>query len=146
LGLSPELDPEAEHPEALLVITPQDNYFDSYHISDEVISQFENLKWQGIPNRLSSSHREWQIIASISEAVIRLPNQEISYAKHTDKFQVEEVTVNNGEDEPTLRELVRRRRSAVAFDGRTPMDSGTFFKILQGTLDDPQRILLQTLP
>jgi nitroreductase len=146
LGLSRERDPESEHPEVILVVYPQERSCDACTLPAEEVSKFENFDWQGKPNRLSPLHRDWSIITEVAKATSRQVSQMEYYGTSGRGIQYRADISTTSSDGPTLRELVRGRRSAVAYDGSTHIERDTFYKILQGTMPAPQRISFQPVP
>lgn len=146
LGIQQGSGPEAEYPEVLLAIYPQSTALDYRMLPDDAVAQFGRLEWYGTSNRLSSSHRHWPIIAEVSKAV-RKPVGKVG-VNNFQKSDIKHATQHLSEypDEPTLREIVRRRRSAVAMDGRTGISPEIFYQILRGTLNNPNRVPFQVIP
>jgi len=152
LGLDREADfegAEREEPECIAVVTTDDP---ASWIDDDPLPLVEAAHaatWQGRANRLSSDHVEWSIIddvaaatrcsgtastsdplnsrvecragasASAGESTRRLPPPR-GYGE----------TALYGDHTVTARELILRRRSAVAFDGRSTLPKDRFLRML----------------
>lgn len=146
LGVQQESGPNAEYPEVLMAIYPQGTTLNTHALPAVAVAQFEHLKWQGVSNKLSSSYRNWPIIRDVSLAVRKQEGQvsESSWRASDRKFPVDDL--NHCPDKPTLREIVRKRRSAVAMDGQTRISQDNFYKILRSTLSYPNRVPFQVLP
>lgn len=93
------------------------------------------LEWRGRPNRLSPAHVRWSAI-ELAEQATRRPRPSPAAigvgnagAERWDGKSLPRAT--RGE---AFRSLARRRRSAVALDGTTPMDAPAFFDTLEATL------------
>ncbi|KAI3693281.1 hypothetical protein L6452_33114 [Arctium lappa] len=121
---------EFEHPDCLILVFPNGiAEFDvNYENLSIAISEFSKLDWKGEPNSLSKEHVCWDIIYRTCEAVKKPLTLDA-------KFIVNPFvkSVNCNEDSHvniTLRELVRKRRSAVDMDGVTSMERDTFYRIL----------------
>lgn len=146
LGIQQGSGPEAEYPEVLLAIFPQGMELENRALPSDAVAQFKFLDWHGISNRLSASHTQWPIIGDISQAV-RKPEGQVNgnnnLVSHM-KYAMEGF--NYDSDDPTLREIVRSRRSAVAMDGRTRISQENFYNILLGTVSNPNRVPFLVLP
>lgn len=118
---------EAQHPDCLLQIFPfgTDPNFD--HSS--LVAQCGNLEWAGKPNALSKEHVYWDAIYRTAEA-IKKPS-----TFDRDRFSVSQFRPSGLISEKlykdfTIRQVVRKRRSAVDMDGVHVMDKDTFYQIL----------------
>lgn len=120
---------EAEHPEVLLLIHPIDHAPQTLEFPTELIESFRKLPVKGRPNRLSPHSVNWEIIYAT--------------AGHTRKRTALSTTVIH--DNPpriaaasapglTAAEIIRRRRSATAFDMDGDIDKATFLSMLDATL------------
>ncbi|KAJ9556503.1 hypothetical protein OSB04_011117 [Centaurea solstitialis] len=121
---------EFEHPDCLILVFPSGiGEFDvNYKDLSRAISEFSKLDWKGEPNSLSKEHVCWDVIYRTAEAVkkpLTLDTKFImnSLAKSVNCDGYSHVNI-------TLRELVRKRRSAVDMDGVTSMERNTFYRIL----------------
>ena len=84
--------------------------------------------WRGRANRLSGSHREWQDIGLV-HAASRKPR---TPAQDVPRWPPRPPPSATGEWSAS--QLIRRRRSAVDFDGVTRIGSATFFGMLDALL------------
>jgi SagB-type dehydrogenase family enzyme len=130
---------DREHPDALMLIGPpdgsrlrRDEESTKIH-TPELLSVIAAGTWVGVANPLSPSHVEWQAIDAVTEATWR-------------KDQAAEINVPDavvvGDDFPALlippvdrapinaAQLIRQRRSAVAFDGATSISVEAFYGML----------------
>ncbi|TDJ68497.1 MAG: SagB/ThcOx family dehydrogenase [Planctomycetota bacterium] len=139
LGVFAELGPEAEHPECLLLVSPQGSAT-APQPAGAVAAEFRNLAWQGRPNDLSSEHVEWDAIELVAKASLK-PRTE-AYAA----WQRERSTRPIDRGSIALREIVRQRRSCLALDGRTGMSAPEFFHILESTLPRAGRCPFNAFP
>ncbi|XP_050387112.1 uncharacterized protein LOC126803349 [Argentina anserina] len=127
-GRMPEI--EFEHPDCVMLVFPSGggNVEVDYEKLSLAISGFSELEWKGKPNVLSKEHICWDLIYKTAEAV----------KKERDlgaKFSVDEFPSSGSCSEDcykgfTVREVVRKRRSAVDMDGVTVMERDTFYQIL----------------
>jgi SagB-type dehydrogenase family enzyme len=94
----------------------------------DIISSFESLSFEGQPNRLSSRHRDWSVIDEVSGLTVKPPTREETY-RYGDHFFIARPSVPF-----TAADVIRKRRSALAFDGETALPADDFFSILDMTL------------
>lgn len=131
------LEAEPEHPDCLAVVWPSSvvkRHADSNlpYLDVEIIPNLEKTKWFGKANRLSREHEvHWDIIDEVAEA--------------SWKGQSEKVTIPLGHSQQSIiaqslavtshgvlaGQIIRQRRSAVAFDGKTSITAATFFRMLE---------------
>lgn len=121
---------EFEHPDCVLVVFPKGlGKFDvDYEELSLAISEFSKLEWKGKPNVLSKEHVCWDIIYRTAEAVKK--PLEVGSKFVVDPFQPSGMISEGSYKGYTLREIVRKRRSAVDMDGVTVMQRATFYQIL----------------
>ena len=137
LGVHRQRGVEAEHPECLLVIYPRASKpftLDcqrAYEPSQDLLAEIGDGHWHGIPDRLSADHRPWPIIDAVSRATLKLnaPGKE---------FWTRTSPPSRSVDLPdrtlSARQIIRQRRSAVALDGKTTLERGTFYRMLERVL------------
>lgn len=127
-GKIPEI--EFEHPDCLLLVFPSGvSDFDlNYSKLSSAINEFSSLEWKGKPNLLSKEHVCWDVIYRTAEAVKKpLTVQDESFIN---PFQSSGVCSEDAYEDFSVREVVRKRRSAVDMDGVTVMERDTFYQIL----------------
>ncbi|KAM1469972.1 hypothetical protein ACFX14_040583 [Malus domestica] len=136
-GRFPEM--EFEHPDCILVVFPNGvGEFDvNYKKFSLVMSEFSKLEWKGKPNLLSKEHICWDVIYRTAEAV----KKELSIGDKflVDPFQSSGICSESSYKGFTVREVIRKRRSAVDMDGVTVMDRSTFYQILLHCLPSGSR-------
>ncbi|CAM8899588.1 unnamed protein product [Rhodiola kirilowii] len=127
-GSFPEM--EFEHPDCVLLVFPNGTTdFDVDYVKlGEAIAQFPELEWKGKPNILSKEHICWDMIYRTSENVKKplVIEDRVSVTPFRKSKQFSE----NSYKGLTVREVVRRRRSAVDMDGVHVMERYTFYQIL----------------
>lgn len=123
-------DMEFEHPDSVLVVFPNGSgEFDvDYEKLSLAISEFSKLEWKGKPNLLSKEHICWDVIYKTAEAVKK--ERDLSDRFLVEPFQSSGTCCEDSYEGFTVREVVRKRRSAVDMDGVTVMDRDTFYQIL----------------
>ena len=138
---------EQEHPDCLTVVWP------SQHVKREtldvkrqgvevplsldraIVKELAGAIWHGKANRLSQEHGvHWDIIDDAAEAswkqqtttpAIDLQGQ---FWSPSDTLHASRTTSDAG---PTAGQVIRQRRSAVSFDGKTSISASSFFQMMQ---------------
>ncbi len=136
---------EPEHPDCLAIVWPRDGVIrHSSNVNRSevgelplfldplVVKDLAGMPWHGKANRLSREHGvHWDIIDEAAKA---------SWKTQTDKPTVALAlslpSPQRGEDggegrKLTAGQVIRQRRSAVAFNGKTSIPSSTFFRMMQ---------------
>ena len=133
---------ELEHPDCIAVLWPSDNVNCNHAVKiplfleHEVIQELAKGIWRGRANRLSRENPvPWEIIDDVAAAcwkptaeqtiVILSANQ---HATPVDRTSNASRIAKN--DQSSAGRLIRQRRSAVSFDGKTSITSATFFQML----------------
>jgi SagB-type dehydrogenase family enzyme len=119
---------EAEHPAMLAYIHPQTLGELPRGLSEIVLSGFAAIAFQGVPNALSREHVDWEIIAEAA-AKSRKPATRVSAPRYAPRAWLPA-------DEPVLSaaQIIRRRRSATAFDPGGSLPYRHFLAMLDRTL------------
>jgi SagB-type dehydrogenase family enzyme len=119
---------EAEHPDLLVCLHPWAPGEPPGTLPGEVLSAFAALAFHGTPNALSREHVDWEIIAQAADKS-RKPatNRRASPAAQRAWLP---------DDEPILSaaQIIRRRRSATAFDPGGSLPRQSFLAMLDRTL------------
>jgi SagB-type dehydrogenase family enzyme len=129
-------DVEREEPEALLAVFPLSRSFSedlvfARGLPPNAIARVAAGQWSGSANRLSKEHVEWPIIDEIARACQK-PRAEPSVISNS-AFNIQHSSFRIP---PSIRpgilakRILRQRRSALDFDGRTGMPARTFLAML----------------
>lgn len=123
-------DIEFEHPDCVLAVFPNGvGEFDvNYEELSYAISKFSELEWCGKPNSLSKEHVCWDVIYKTAEAVKKPWSIRDKFS--IDPFVSSKLFSEGSYEGLTVREVVRKRRSAVDMDGIHVMERDTFYQIL----------------
>lgn len=145
---------EPEHPDCLAVIWPGEGVTRGasfvkraeqseipLYLDPEVVKELSDSPWHGKANQLSREHGvDWDIIDEAADASwktkaenLTVPLQK-SHSTSSEPPQVSRTTSDAAA-------IIRQRRSAVSFDGRTSISAATFFHILRRVVpgaDQPQ--------
>jgi SagB-type dehydrogenase family enzyme len=121
LGLDRDAGAETEVPDCLLWISAGDSLPELPPVPS---------RWHGKANRLSSDHVEWPDI----EQVHRLTGKPRPDNESADQGGAVHETAGEPQCDLSAAQLIRQRRSAVAFDGSTSISADAFFAMLDATL------------
>jgi nitroreductase len=146
-------DVEPEHPDCLAVVWPLGGVKGEtldvkrkelteipLFLDFEIAKDLAKCIWHGKANRLSREHGvHWDIIDEVSDASWKASCEHVSVALPSPvTFHVSPFTSH---DAPSAGQIIRQRRSAVSFDGKTSISSATFFRMMQSVMpcsDRPQ--------
>lgn len=128
-GITGQQGADAEEPDCLLAIFPRGSTKSQLRLQTVLPPAFESLEWQGTPNRLSPSSREWKIIDEVAKAS-RKPDLQPAYPLSPAPLPA----VSHDQFSGSFRKIVRQRRSAVAMDGVSSMSSESFYALLERTV------------
>lgn len=138
-GKIPEI--EFEHPDCVMLVFPSgvSSGFDlDYKELSSAMLGFSKLEWKGKPNSLSKEHVCWDVIYRTAE-VVKKPLTLGDGLFVVDPFQRSGLCSSTTSEEAcykgfTVRQVVRKRRSAVDMDGVTGIERETFYQILSHCL------------
>ena len=119
---------EEEYPSVLLFVHESPGKRVPGDLPQELIEPFGTLSYTGEPNRLSRGHREWPVIGEVSAATRKPRTPERRYRYRDHPLLGEE---RYGEK---AAEIIRKRRSALAYDGKTSLPREHLFEILDKTI------------
>lgn len=133
---------EQEHPDCLAVVWPSKEVKrETSNVKREewteipllldlaVVRSLDKTRWHGKANRLSrESPVPWEIIDDVAAASWKTSHEHTTVAVPPSVTpHVSPFTLHDG---PSAGQLIRQRRSAVSFDGKTSITSATFFQML----------------
>ncbi|MBF0516724.1 MAG: SagB/ThcOx family dehydrogenase [Nitrospirae bacterium] len=121
------IDHEEEIPEVVLFIHERTQVEIPRLMPDELINHLKTLYFTGSPNRLSKTHTPWGIIKEISAATEK-PATEYTNGPRITKETAISATLK------AASHVIRTRRSAQRYDGKTHMPLEVFLSILKRTL------------
>lgn len=129
-------------------------------LDSEIVQELAGGKWHGKANRLSGEHGvHWDIIDEVADAswktqaqtlIVSLPNSQPQNTPYPSPLTPQGFSAGSVSSSHALHDsrttsnagaIIRQRRSAVAFDGKTTISSATFFRMMQRVLpcaDRPQ--------
>ena len=136
-------DVEPEHPDCLAVVWPlRDVKRETLDVKrdtepaiplfldSEIVQKLAEITWYGKANRLSGEHGvEWDIIDDVAAVSWKASREHISVAAPTSvTSHVSRFTFHQG---LLAGQIIRQRRSAVSFDGKTSISAATFLHMMQ---------------
>jgi hypothetical protein len=136
-------DVEPEHPDCLAVVWPLGDVKGEtldvkcgklaeipLFLDSAVVKNLAECTWYGKANRLSGEHGvEWDIIDEAAEASWKTScERPVVSVVASPTFHVSPFTFHEG---LLAGQIIRQRRSAVSFDGKTTISAATFFRMIQ---------------
>ncbi len=147
-------DAEREHPECAAVIWPdragKGREFEArkgrietpLFLDRAVVKELAAGRWYGKANRLSREHAvDWEIIDEVAQASWKAQTEERTVPLHEASVPASPSRLPFTSHGPSAGQLIRQRRSAVAFDGKTSISAAAFFDMLRRVM--PQAHLPQ---
>jgi nitroreductase len=142
---------ESEHPDCLAVIWPSGNVKGEtldvkrdmepaipLFLDSEIVQKLAEATWQGKANRLSGEHGvHWDIIDEVAEASWKVSCEQRSVAAPT--FVTSHGSSFTFHEGLLAGQIIRQRRSAVSFDGKTSISAATFFHMMQRVMPRADR-------
>ncbi len=136
---------EQEHPDCLAVMWPSRKVRGEQRtvplfLDSVIVKELSGATWHGKANRLSGEHGvQWDIIDEAAEASWKHSSAQdlVAFSQPPQNKNVP-LTSHAG---PLAGQIIRQRRSAVAFDGQTSISAATFFHMMQRVMpraDQPQ--------
>jgi nitroreductase len=150
------LNAEAEHPECVAVIWPLDLARGKGHeargkeqdiplfLDSSVVKELVSGTWHGKANRLSRDNPvPWEIIDDAAAASWKNTTEE-QFVRLSRSLPSPRRGEGGGEGrEVSAGQIIRQRRSAVAFDGKTAISAATFFRMLERVMPQTDRSQLE---
>jgi len=123
---------EPERPDLLLTVGPRDGAVEE----DAWLRCAAAGRWAGRANALSSApHPQWPIIDEVAAATqAAAPALPDAWARQ------ERPPLPPLGQAPSLARLIKQRRSAQAYDGRSEIAAGSFFRMLDALLPRPDSV------
>jgi SagB-type dehydrogenase family enzyme len=138
-------DVELEHPDCLAVIWPlRDVKRETLGVKRKemvdiplfpdpaVVKDLAECTWHGKANQLSRDHGvHWDIIDEAAEASWKTHDENTTKSLSTSFAQNTPHPLPRTPHGPLAGQIIRQRRSAVSFDGKTSISAATFFRMMQ---------------
>jgi SagB-type dehydrogenase family enzyme len=145
---------EPEHPDCLAVIWPArgvngkglrvkgDPEEMPLFLDAAIVKELVGATWHGKANRLSLEHGvHWDIIDEAADDSWKHATDERSVPLPSSQLPPRPLPFRP--HEPSAGQIIRQRRSAVAFDGKTSISASTFFQMMQRVIPRAERPQLQ---
>ena len=162
-------DVEPEHPDCLCVIWPSGNVRGEglgvrgneevkgkesgvrgregeipLFLDPTVVKELAECSWYGKANQLSREHGvRWDIIDEVAEASWKVQPQQLVVSFQNSQVQEAPHPLPLTPHGPLAGQIIRQRRSAVSFDGKTSMSASTFFRMMQLVMPQSDRPQLE---
>lgn len=132
------LEAEWEHPDCLAVVWPSEDVKRNtqstipLYLDVGIVHRLMETKWIGKGNPLSREHGvHWDIIDEVAEASWKMQADKMMMRLgHSQKHAPPQALPPPG-DGVLAGQIIRQRRSAVAFDAKTSIPAATFFRMLE---------------
>ena len=151
-------DAEPEHPDCLAVIWPLGDVKGErlkakgeecmeipLFVDVSIVTELADGTWHGRANRLSREHGvHWDIIDEAAAASWKIQTERLTVlgcAGSQPSFDTLHASRVTNDDGPSAGQIIRQRRSAVAFDGKTAITAATFFHMLERVMPCADREL-----
>ncbi len=148
---------ESEHPDCLAVVWPsgdvkrealfvkRDDPEMPLFLDPVVVKELAAGLWHGKANKLSGEHGvHWDIIDDVAAASWKVLVEKLSISLPTSSVPISDTlhaSLETNDAGPSAGQIIRQRRSAVSFDGKTSISSATFFRMMERVMpcaDRPQ--------
>lgn len=135
-------DVEPEHPDCLCAIWPEGlgepqgvterTRVLPLYLDPTIVKELACAPWHGKANRLSREHAvHWDIIDEVAEASWKNRSEQRLVSLPFSRLFPQRGTCGDEGRAVLAGQIIRQRRSAVAFDGKTSIPAVTFFRMLQ---------------
>lgn len=145
---------EPEHPDCLCVLWPcahvQGETAQAKRVDAEIplvldaalVKELSQAPWYGKANKLSGEHGvHWDAIDQVADAAWKVSRE--SRASAGSRVLTNDASRVAHDAGPPAGRIIRQRRSAVSFDGRTGISAASFFRILQRVMPCAERPQLE---
>ncbi len=119
---------DREHPDMLCYVFPSSENMERRDLSPEIVAEFETLEFSGIPNGLSHEYFPWEVVERAGRATEKPRTDPLVVSFDEAPFFIEAAS------ELSAPEIIRKRRSAQAFDRTGGMDANRFLSMLDKTI------------
>jgi SagB-type dehydrogenase family enzyme len=147
---------EPEHPDCLAVVWPVEGLRDEalgargkqgmipLFLDPNVVKELAECTWHGKANCLSRDHGvHWEIIDEVAEASWKRQSHQLSVPLQNSHIQTTPYPLSLTPHGSLAGQIIRQRRSAVSFDGKTSISASTFFRMMQMVMPCSDRSQLE---
>ncbi len=128
---------ELERPELLCFVHRSGAPQVPRDLPSEIVSALSEMEFHGMPNQLSEEHVDWEIISRVAEATVNPQSGEAAFTSPDRPGQPDTMRpfyLPTAESSIPAAQIIRQRRSAVAFDGVTSVTKDQFCTMLAKTI------------
>ena len=129
---------EAEHPDCLMAVWPARDLGQSsgrtipLYVDPAHVLASAEATWLGAANRLSAEHGfEWEMIDRVARATWKRQAEKATVPLDRVPIRSSSQARPANPVNPTAAQIIRQRRSAVAFDAKTSLSAAAFFAMLE---------------
>jgi SagB-type dehydrogenase family enzyme len=136
------VDVESEHPDCLAVVWPPEKVKREalfvkrnegtmpLFLDSAVVKDLAECAWHGKANCLSRDHGvHWDIIDEVAHASCKVSSEQ--HLLSCSPSAANDASRETNDAGPSAGQIIRQRRSAVSFDGKTSISAATFFRMMQ---------------
>ncbi len=126
---------EPEHPDCLAVIWPSENVKHNdgempLFLDSATVKDLAECTWHGKANCLSRDHGvHWDIIDEVAHASWKASSEQ--HLLSCSPSVANDASRETNDTVLSAGQIIRQRRSAVSFDGKTSISAATFFRMMQ---------------
>ena len=137
-------DVEPEHPDCLAVVWPLGDVKRAasempLFLDSAVVEDLAGGPWYGKANKLSGEHGvQWDIIDEAAEASWKPQADKLTVFLPTSSAPISD-TLHASRTTSDAGTIIRQRRSAVSFDGKTSISAATFFRMMERVMPRADR-------
>jgi hypothetical protein len=143
---------EQEHSDCLAVVWPSEDVKREgvevpLFLDTAIVKELAGASWHGKANRLSGEHGvRWDIIDEVAHASRKMQVDNLTASVHVGSSPSSDTlhasrTTNDAD--LSAGQIIRQRRSAVAFDGKTSISAVTFFHMMQRVMPQAEHLQLE---
>ena len=136
---------EREHPDCVMAVWPGDQTSSTkipLFLDEHAVRAFITGAWQGKANRLSREDPvPWEIIDVVAAASWKSTRDQVFVEVNGEETGPSDGVTPDSERAVSAGQIIRQRRSALAFDGRTAISASRFFLMLHRTMPHHERPL-----
>ena len=120
---------EGECSELVCMIHGAEHTVKGQEFPRELLDEFRQTSFYGIPNQLSSDHANWEIISKVAIAT----NKTKSADREMKRYRTTPYS-RKAQSLLSATQIIRQRRSLLACDGKTSISMNQFFEMIDKTL------------
>ncbi len=120
---------EGESPTLTCMIHPSEQQMKVRDLPREILDEFRQIPFHGIPNQLSCDHVNWEIISEVATATYKTESSHEEITRYPTTPYLRKTTSST-----SASQIIRQRRSLLACDGETSITRRQFLEMIDKTL------------